>query len=121
MTQEFLVPKKYSKSIQRLKLISEEDFDNASDDVDLITPITFQNATPEERAKICNGCGAGNAKHDFVPDNLIGLYIGDVCDRHDWMYEFGTGIKDKRLADKIMLKNLRITIKNNKSILPFPL
>ena len=35
-----------------------------------------------------NGCGAGNARFDFIPDTMYGLAITPVCNLHDDSYTF---------------------------------
>jgi len=42
----------------------------------------------EEFLKHANGCGAGNAKFDFVPDTIYGLRITPVCNLHDDEFTF---------------------------------
>jgi len=72
----------------------------------LSCPASFKSATPEEREKVCNGCGSAKAKFDFVPDTAYGLSITDACDIHDWHYEYGITIEDKEEADREYLNNM---------------
>ncbi len=80
--------------------------------VKLYNPPGFLELSIDARNEICNGCGAGNAKFDFVPDRIYGLYIGEVCDRHDYMYHFGKTDDDKKEADRVMLNNLNRLIES---------
>lgn len=41
-----------------------------------------------EFLKHVNGCGAGNAKFDFIPDTMYGLSVTPVCNLHDDAYTF---------------------------------
>ena len=72
----------------------------------LIAPESFKLASVHELVLVCNGCGAANAKFDFVPDRIYGTYIGWACIIHDWQYFEGVTAKDKRIADKVFRKNL---------------
>jgi len=67
-------------------------------------PHSYANATPEERAKVCNGCGAKNGVK--VPDTMWGLSIKEACQIHDWMYHIGTTLGDKIFADFMFLLNM---------------
>ena len=71
----------------------------------LVAPITFREASLKELVKVCNGCGSGCAKFDFVPDKIYGTYIGAACDIHDWEYEIGLTEDDKEVADRTFLFN----------------
>ena len=75
---------------------------------------------------VVNGCGAANAKFDFVPDHLrifrlfsvkflnkipyLRVYIGEACRVHDWMYHEGKDWVDKLIADLVFLVNMTIII-----------
>lgn len=72
----------------------------------LYKPTSYTSASKEEKRDICNGCGAANAKFDFVPDNIYGLSITEACQIHDWMYYKGTTNEDKIEADRIFLHNM---------------
>lgn len=76
----------------------------------LITPTGY------DRRKRCNGCGSGwNAK--LVPDSIYLLNITRACCVHDYMYEVGTTIADKKSADSIFLINLRRLIDEDKNFI----
>lgn len=77
----------------------------------IFAPASFKLATLSTKAKICNGCGAANAKFDFVPDTIYGLYIGYACHIHDWMYHEGRTIEDKEEADRVFRNNVLRIIK----------
>ena len=74
--------------------------------VELYEPPSFTKASCAERKKVCNGCGAANAKFDFIPDSIYGLKITQACNRHDWMYHVGATLEDKEEADRVFLNNL---------------
>ena len=72
----------------------------------LSAPASFKTAQLPELRRVCNGCGAANAKFDFVPDTIYGLYIGHVCNIHDWRYEHGRTEEDRDEADREMRNNM---------------
>lgn len=72
----------------------------------IYAPASFLCSAIGDLANICNGCGAANSKFDFVPDTIYGLFIGDCCNIHDWMYHEGRSIEDKEEADRVMLNNM---------------
>jgi len=80
----------------------------------LYAPASFLTSSIEELELVCNGCGAANAKFDFVPDRIYGSYIGHACDIHDWMYNEGRSIEDKEEADRIFLNNMYRLIERDK-------
>ena len=71
----------------------------------LFAPESYRKATADLVNEIVNGCGAGNARFDFVPDTILGLSISECCNVHDWMYSFGSNLEDKKQADRVMLNN----------------
>lgn len=73
-------------------------------------PPTWWEASDDARAEVVNGCGPGSWRHDVVPDSLIGVSIGEACDIHDWMYEQGSTLDEKRWADTMFLRNMRALI-----------
>lgn len=72
----------------------------------LWAPTSFLTTDLDTLLDVCNGCGAANAKFDFVPDRIYGTYIGYACVIHDWMYDVGRTIEDKEEADRVFLNNL---------------
>lgn len=72
----------------------------------LSAPASFLAAPLSELERVCNGCGAENAKFDFVPDKIYGTYVGHACHIHDWGYEFGHTVEDKDEEDRRMRNNL---------------
>ena len=74
---------------------------------DLYEPISYMDASKEQRYMVCNGCGAANAKFDFVPDTIYGLCITPACNIHDWMYYAADpDIIFKREADRVFFNNM---------------
>lgn len=69
-------------------------------------PTSFKLASVDHLKKVCNGCGAANAKFDFVPDKIWGTYIGHACHVHDWEYHNGVDNEDKEIADRTMRNNI---------------
>lgn len=74
----------------------------------LFTPATFVGCPESLRREVCNGCGPAGAKIDLVPDDLLGLPVKDICDRHDWMYHEG---HDRALADAVFIANLTLVVR----------
>lgn len=72
----------------------------------IFAPASFLNAPTNQLKEVCNGCGAANAKFDFVPDRIYGTDISFACIIHDWMYEQGRIIEDKEEADRVFLNNM---------------
>lgn len=72
----------------------------------LFAPHGFLGTSSIELERVCNGCGAANAKFDFVPDTIYGHCISSVCHIHDYMYYKGKTLKAKEEADRVMLNNL---------------
>ena len=72
----------------------------------IYAPDSFKTTSIAELEKVCNGCGSAAAKFDFIPDKIIGTYIGHACNVHDWEYEFGVDYEDKKAADRSMRNNL---------------
>lgn len=63
----------------------------------------YDELSPEDKARICNGCGPGGWKIDVIPDNLLGASIREACDRHDMAYHLG---RDKDEADRDFIANM---------------
>lgn len=74
--------------------------------VNVWAPRSYWSLHPDEKNRICNACGPANSKFDFVPDTIWGLYIGEVCNIHDYMYNEGRTLEDKKAADRIFLNNM---------------
>ena len=72
----------------------------------LYAPEAYVKMDPKKRKEIVNGCGAANARFDFVPDHIWGLRITEVCNIHDYMYNVGENNEDKEVADRVFLNNL---------------
>ena len=74
--------------------------------VELYAPEIYMTLSPEDRARIVNGCGPGGWKVDLVPDTIYGLDVSAACDIHDFMYTVGTDLQDKEEADRVLLNNI---------------
>lgn len=72
----------------------------------LLVHRSYAEAAPEERAKVCNGCGTSGWKGLLVPETMWGLDISSACQPHDWDYERGETEEDKEQADILLLCNL---------------
>jgi len=72
----------------------------------VFAPPAYCKASPELIAELTNGCGAADAKFDFVPDKIWGLSIEPACRVHDWMYLYGQTIADKDEADRVFMNNM---------------
>jgi len=71
----------------------------------LWAPEAYWRLTDAEHDAICNGCGSALAGVDYVPDSMWGLYMGPVCDIHDYMFEVGKTWKDFIEANATMFLN----------------
>jgi hypothetical protein len=80
----------------------------------LFAPTGFKLASTKKLESICNGCGAANAKFDFVPDRIYGTCITYACHIHYFMYNEGLTIEDKQEADRVFLNNLLRLIDKDK-------
>ena len=74
--------------------------------MNLYAPESYLSATKEARNATCNGCGTEGFGGWIVPDTIWGLSISECCNIHDWMYEHGVSIEDKREADRVFLNNM---------------
>lgn len=83
----------------------------------LITPASFRNASPAERAAVSNGCGPQSRFGGLVPDKLLGLSITCACDRHDWQYHHKV---NKNVADRTFFANMCILIDKRGGPLRWP-
>jgi len=88
--------------------------------VSLYAPAEYVALSPEERAKIVNGCGAAGARFDYVPDTIYFLSIVEACNIHDFMYHIGETLEDKKLADRVFLNNMFRLIEARGGWLRFP-
>lgn len=66
----------------------------------------YDKALPNIKRGICNGCGKTGWQGFIVPDSMYFLGIGEACNIHDWMYEYGKDVKDKDRADRSFRNNL---------------
>ena len=75
----------------------------------------YSDLTPEQKDKICNGCGV-KGLFIKVPDFLFKA----SCDHHDYLYYCGYSEADRKKADDSFYKFMRVDIKNAKIYLkPF--
>ena len=74
--------------------------------LELYAPTSYTDASNDEREKVVNGCGAAGSKFDFVPDTILGLNVSCCCHIHDWMYDKGATLEDKKEADRVFLNNV---------------
>lgn len=76
-------------------------------------PNSYWEASEEQRAKVCNGCGAkGGTK---VPNTMWGLNIKQACNIHDWMFENGATLADFYFSNAVFIMNLALIIVENGS------
>jgi len=67
---------------------------------------SFMHTPVDELLKICNGCGAADARIDLVPDTIWGLCIRSACEIHDFGYKVGKTIEDKEVEDRRFVNNM---------------
>lgn len=79
---------------------------------DLIAPQSYRDASPAERLRRTNGCGAMGGP-DYVPDTMYGLDVSEACRIHDWSYQIGKTLADKDRADLDFHTNLLRIISNH--------
>lgn len=70
----------------------------------LSAPEQYTMLTCDEKANICNGCGAKGGIS--VPNTFYGLDISEACNIHDFRYFMGETWPDKEFADKEFHNNL---------------
>lgn len=64
-----------------------------------------------------NGCGAGDAWIDFVPDTVYGLSITPICNLHDDAFVFCEPTEDAfHVVNKEFYENMRAWIKAKSSL-----
>ena len=81
----------------------------------LYAPASFLNASLTDLLDTCNGCGAADSWFR-PPKRMYGTLIVQACIIHDWMYEKGRYLEDKKEADRVFLNNLNrlITLDSHK-------
>ncbi len=89
-----------------MKIESIEQTKQLISDGAITADAAFLSTSSKALTEIVNGCGAANAKFDFVPDTIWFLYVGDCCNIHDLDYFHGETIEDKESADRRMLNNM---------------
>ena len=91
------------------KLIMGKIFVKGEKEAALYAPPDYYLLSPEQKKKICNGCGPKNPKYfggHIIPDNIWGLSITEACNIHDYMYYMGESLVDKNEADRLFLDNM---------------
>ena len=78
--------------------------------VKLFAPAEYWQMSESERRLRYNGCGPKGWGW-AVPDYLLGVYIGEACQCHDYAYEIGVTHEDKESADRSFLYNMQRCIK----------
>ena len=73
----------------------------------LWSPKSYRDATDEQRANVCNGCGPSGWKAHLIPETVWGLSISAACNIHDWMYSEGGKESDRVFADRMFLINMQ--------------
>lgn len=68
----------------------------------LIAPPEYYALTLEQKADICNGCGA-KGSHLPIPDTIWGLDVREACNIHDFNYSEG---RDKLHSDAVFVVNM---------------
>ena len=76
----------------------------------LYEPISYINATEEEKKAVCNGCGAKNGKKVF--ESFFGLDIKEGCQIHDWSFYIGQTLGDFFFSNLMFMWNLFVLVYN---------
>ena len=77
--------------------------------IELWSPQSFKDATPEEIAATCNGAGPRGYGW-MVPDNFYGLSITAAANIHDWQYGEARTNLDRLHADLTFFRNMVVLI-----------
>ena len=72
----------------------------------LYAPEGYKKLTESQRRSMLNGCGSGRFGSFIVPDRILGLKITSACNIHDYMYQVGESLEDKKEADRVFLNNM---------------
>ena len=65
----------------------------------------YPRATKEQHDAICNGAGPRRFGR-LIPDKFWGLCITESANNHDWDYQWGETIEDKKQADRTFRNNM---------------
>ena len=82
----------------------------------LDAPQSYWDATPEQRARVCNGVGPASWPPERrtllrqASDELLGINFDEPAGIHDWEYEFGKTQREKKIADDRFGRNCRETV-----------
>jgi len=74
--------------------------------IELYSEYRYNQASELDKRLICNGCGTDTWYGWLVPDTIYFLKITEACNIHDWEYEFGETLEDKKRADRTFLNNM---------------
>jgi hypothetical protein len=77
---------------------------------ELLAPVSYWNASQKEINEKTGGCGPGKIGDWFIPDSILGDSIFLACQIHDWMYDEGQSIYDKKWADILLDVNIKLLI-----------
>ncbi|CAA6801589.1 MAG: Unknown protein [uncultured Campylobacterales bacterium] len=82
---------------------------------DFYAPSSFWKLSKKEIKSQTNGCGPEGWGW-LVPDCFHPYFfcISNICTIHDYMYNKGKNLKDKRIADLIFRKNFEIKLSKGK-------
>ena len=72
--------------------------------VELCSYYNYTRASAVQKDAVCNGAGPRRFGW-LVPDNFWGLCITEAADNHDWDYQWGETIEDKKQADRTFRNN----------------
>lgn len=73
----------------------------------LWAPAAYWTLHPNDKKEICNRCGPRGVFADYIPNKILGLYIGECCNIHDYMYNKARpNIEDKKKADRVFKNNM---------------
>lgn len=84
--------------------------------VELFAPAQYWRLKKEEPdllKQIVNKCGPSGWLIDLVPDSILGLDIGEVCDIHDFMFSIGETHEDMLEANDVFKNNLMRWVTGN--------
>lgn len=85
----------------------------------LICRKEYLDLAEDEKRKICNGIGAASGLSKNFPNTVYGLDIGESGNIHDFDYHVGGTREDKKIADQVLLRNARYTIRKGSWLLRY--
>lgn len=78
----------------------------------LYADANYWKLTEEEKAQICNGCGSKGAWYNFL---IPSRAFDECCHIHDYDYSIGKTEKEKRLADRRFMQNMKRVVRATKN------